>query len=68
VDQAVALLERIHAGIARLAVPGLAGLRVGFSGGLSVRRGAEPFADTINRADKALYRAKSSGRDRVLTG
>jgi PleD family two-component response regulator len=35
---------------------------------MSMRAGAEPFADTIGRADKALYRAKSAGRDRVLTG
>lgn len=68
IEQAQALLERLRAGVAALAVPGLDGLRIAFSGGISVRSGGEPFADTINRADKALYRAKSSGRDRVLVG
>ena len=68
IEQAQALLERLRAGVAVLAVPGLDGLRIAFSGGISVRSGGEPFADTINRADKALYLAKSSGRDRVLIG
>jgi PleD family two-component response regulator len=41
--------------------------RISFSAGLTARRGAEALADTVNRADKALYQAKSSGRDRVVT-
>jgi PleD family two-component response regulator len=49
-----------------LVVPGVdPDLRVSFSAGLAARHGREPFNDTINRADKALYRAKAAGRDRV---
>jgi diguanylate cyclase (GGDEF)-like protein len=66
VDQAAALLERVRAAVTALAVPGLDGLRIAFSGGVCVRGAGESFADTINRADKALYRAKSSGRDRIV--
>ncbi len=65
-EQAAALLERIRLDVAALAVAGLDGLRIAFSGGLCVRAAGESFADTINRADKALYRAKSAGRDRVV--
>ena len=67
IDQAAALLERLREQVAQLAVPGLDGLQVRFSGGLCVRQAGESFADAIKRADKALYRAKSAGRDRVLT-
>lgn len=68
IEQAAALLERLRGQVAQLAVPGLDGLRIRFSGGLCVRQAGESFADTIKRADKALYRAKSAGRDRVLAG
>jgi diguanylate cyclase (GGDEF)-like protein len=68
-DAALALLDRIRADIAASTLPGADPLlRISFSAGLSMRRGAEPFSATINRADKALYRAKSAGRDRVLAG
>jgi diguanylate cyclase (GGDEF)-like protein len=39
-----------------------------FSGGLVERGNGEPFAETIARADRAMYVAKSSGRDRVVAG
>jgi diguanylate cyclase (GGDEF)-like protein len=41
-------------------------LTITFSGGVAERSGAEPFADTISRADRAMYIAKSSGRNRVV--
>jgi PleD family two-component response regulator len=47
-------------------VPGVEGRRISFSAGLATRNLGEPFAEAINRADKALYRAKESGRDRVV--
>jgi diguanylate cyclase (GGDEF)-like protein len=66
-DAAQAVVERIRARVGALRVEGVSGgRRISFSAGLTARRGAEPLADTISRADKALYQAKSSGRDRVL--
>jgi len=70
---AQAVIERIRARVGALRVEGaegknlLGGRRISFSAGLTARRGMEALADTISRADKALYQAKSSGRDRVLT-
>jgi diguanylate cyclase (GGDEF)-like protein len=66
-QEAQAVLERIRASVGALRIDGLAdGRRVSFSAGLTARRGTEAMAGTINRADKALYQAKSSGRDRVV--
>jgi diguanylate cyclase (GGDEF)-like protein len=56
------MAERVHA----MPVPGLHGRRISFSAGLATRRAGEPFADAINRADKALYQAKEAGRDRIV--
>ena len=56
------MAERVHA----MRVDGLEPeRRISFSAGLAERRSEEAFADAINRADKALYRAKESGRDRI---
>ncbi len=47
---------------------GIAGLKVTFSAGLVQLRDADATpAEMMQRADEALYRAKSSGRDRVCT-
>lgn len=41
-------------------------LTITFSAGVAERSGGEPFADTISRADRATYMAKSSGRNQVI--
>jgi diguanylate cyclase (GGDEF)-like protein len=63
-----AVVERIRARVGALRVDGLSEeRRISFSAGLTARRGSEALADTVNRADKALYQAKSAGRDRVVS-
>jgi diguanylate cyclase (GGDEF)-like protein len=65
--EAARVLRRIAEGVDAIRVPGIGPeLRISFSGGLVERRANEPFADTIKRADKALYQAKTSGRARVV--
>jgi diguanylate cyclase len=41
-------------------------LRVSFSAGLTAWRPGEPLRDALARADRALYEAKASGRDRLV--
>jgi diguanylate cyclase (GGDEF)-like protein len=67
--QAGVVLERMAARVAAApaAVPGH-DLQITFSAGLAQRQDGEPFADTITRADKALYHAKSNGRNRISVG
>jgi diguanylate cyclase (GGDEF)-like protein len=66
--EAKAVVERIRTRVGALRVEGVSeDRRISFSAGLTARRGEEALADTVNRADKALYQAKSSGRDRVVT-
>jgi diguanylate cyclase (GGDEF)-like protein len=61
------VLARIAARVAAMQVPGVdLGRSISFSAGVTARADGEPFADTINRADKALYRAKAEGRDRII--
>jgi diguanylate cyclase (GGDEF)-like protein len=65
--EAQRVLSRMAELVAQIEVPGVVLERaVSFSAGIAVRTGEEPFADTINRADKALYRAKAEGRDRLV--
>lgn len=67
--EALHVLRRVadQVGAVRVAATG-AELRVTFSGGVAERLGHEPFADTITRADRAMYEAKSQGRNRILPG
>jgi len=66
-QDALAVLARLRTRVARLGPPELTLERaLSFSGGLTTRAGREPLAATVNRADKALYQAKSSGRDQVV--
>ena len=60
------VLERMADHVHALQVDGLdPARRISFSAGLAERRAGEPFTDAISRADKALYRAKAAGRDRI---
>lgn len=61
-----ACLERVRKAIAAEPLPTSAGpLPVSFSAGIAVYRASEEAADTLRRADAALYRAKRHGRNRT---
>ena len=56
-DDAVAIVERVRTGLPR---------RITCSAGLAVWDGVESAAALQGRADAAMYRAKSAGRDRLV--
>ena len=67
-EDARQVLERMRERVRALRIEGLdPQRRISFSAGLSERRAGEPFTEAISRADKALYRAKAAGRDRIET-
>ncbi|MBF0324992.1 MAG: diguanylate cyclase [Alphaproteobacteria bacterium] len=64
-DQAQALAERLCA--AMRAQPFPTGKTQTISAGVATLADKDSIDDLVNRADKALYQAKTSGRDRVVT-
>ena len=67
VEMAQLVLRRMADRVRAIDIPGM-DRHVTFSAGLVRRIGGEPFSETISRADKAMYLAKGSGRDKVVAG
>ena len=68
VDAAVDAAERLRAAVAAQQIHAAAGgaaLQVTASFGVAALEAAAPVEASIDRADKALYQAKSAGRNRV---
>lgn len=67
VGQADAMMDRVREAVNNtLMCPEHADLHIRFSAGLAEQRFDEEVADTIERADQALYRAKRAGRNRTV--
>ena len=67
VGQADAMMERVREVVNnQLMCPSHPELHIRFSAGLAEQRFDEEVADTIERADQALYRAKRAGRNRTV--
>ncbi|MEO7495189.1 MAG: diguanylate cyclase [Massilia sp.] len=65
--EASLVLRRMAERVGAMRVPELdVSLRITFSAGVVERAGEEAFADTIMRADKAMYQAKSTGRNQAI--
>lgn len=63
--QAVALAERVRGQLSQVNLPRPGPSEVTASFGVAEIRRGERWSDLVARADAALYRAKSGGRDRV---
>lgn len=66
--KAVVALERLRMTLANCSVSeNVPNLRVKFSSGIAVHDNVAALNHTLERADRALYQAKSEGRDRDIT-
>lgn len=64
-SSARACIERLCAAMRAPFTTSIGDLPITFSAGVAYNRAGESTAQMINRADEALYRAKSGGRNRV---
>ncbi len=65
-DEATELAEKLRAKVADFTM--LYGKKITCSIGVAEAREGDSFEDIFNRMDKALYKAKSEGRNRVMAG
>lgn len=67
IDIALAMAERlrINVGELRLSIPGGQIVTPTISVGVASQKGGHPFEETLQHADRAMYRAKRLGRNRV---
>lgn len=63
IAQAMELAERLRAGVARAEIPASGPVTVSL--GVAQLAAGEAVAELLQRADEAMYRAKSGGRNRV---
>jgi len=66
VDEALSLAERVRMSIEKMTMAALPGIDITVSIGVAQFRLGESIAETVARADEALYLAKSGGRNRVV--
>jgi diguanylate cyclase len=68
VARAQAVMGQLRQAVAAEPWPALAeGLRLSFSAGVAAHASGQGVAQTLERADRALYNAKDMGRDRTVT-
>jgi diguanylate cyclase (GGDEF)-like protein len=67
IDSALAVAERLRAAVEASEIRSTGGLvlRITASFGVAALEATRPIEESIDRADKALYRAKASGRNCV---
>ena len=67
--EALLCIERMRAELSQLSLDTIVpGLRITFSAGVSACRPGETLDSAIERADRAMYRAKKTGRNRTVQG
>lgn len=67
-EGSIAMAEKIRKAVGETVLEGaMSGHRLSVSAGVASRRQKEPLAEFLRRADTALYHAKASGRDRVVS-
>ncbi len=64
--EALAVAERLRAGVHAVSVPAAPGWFMGITLGVSVMEPGETFEQALQRADRALYQGKAAGRNRVV--
>lgn len=64
---AIAKAESIRKGVEHLSFDNISKINVTISAGIASREKDVAFEETIKRADQALYRAKETGRNKVVS-